>query len=864
MRMRFDFLLLFSWLLLYSLSFGQNLKINEFVASNFFGLSDEDEDFEDWIEILNTGTSPINLSGYGLSDNVNNLFKWQFPPVEIQAGEFLIVFASGKDRTQPNLHTNFSISSSGEDLLITNPSGVIIDFISAVEVPRDFSYGRYQDGAGSLFYFNSPTPGAPNSSENYSELIPTPNLSYESGFYVEPIEVQLTNTQNGVNYHYTLDGSEPTTTDPVFPTSLLIEDISENEDNISLIPTTPSTAPDWFKWFPPMGNVFKGTNLRVKGFSETGIAHKSVTRNFFVNEEIFSKFDIPVVAISVDPDDLFSPSSGIYANFHQRDRAWERKANIHYFEPDGTIGFKTDMGLRIHGGNSRRYALKSFRLYFRNAFGKNTIDYPILKDKDFNQHQRLILRNSGSDWSRTYFRDAFVQNILHGFSDVEFQGFQPTVSFVNGEFWGLLNFRGRYDDNYLQLKYGIEELDLLETTGSVVYGSNSEYTSLTNFLQSNDLNVPENYEEVKSRMDVENFCDYHILQIFSMNTDQPGKNVRFWKSNELDNKWRWMWFDLDDSFLYGPHCSYDRNGFVFNTGLNTISSTTINPASNNPVWAPNGPLQTAPLRNILGSDEFKTYFINRFGDLLNTAFEPAYLFHKIDSIYSIIEPYMEQHYRRWYRPEPEFHEEHLEYLYLFSENRQAYTREQLVDFFELSGDYELTVDVASGEGYIHLNTIAIDTITPTITSPVYPWKGIYFNDVPIKLKAIPREGYAFSHWDGLVFSTEDEIEVSAAEAIYLEAHFLPSDSINSVSDLNHINCTLYPNPTNGVFTLEIGDESLVNGTISITNLNGIQSIELPIMQAATSIDLSSFPAGVYLVTITTQNKEAVRKKIVKL
>ena len=93
------------------------------MASNNTAISDADGDFSDWIELYNYGSTPINLQGYGLSDDTATPFKWTLPSFIIQPETYLLVWASDKDRTIPGepLHTNFKISSSGEAITITNP-----------------------------------------------------------------------------------------------------------------------------------------------------------------------------------------------------------------------------------------------------------------------------------------------------------------------------------------------------------------------------------------------------------------------------------------------------------------------------------------------------------------------------------------------------------------------------------------------------------------------------------------------------------------------------------------------------------------------------------------------------------------------
>ena len=150
-------------------SFGAPI-ISEFMAWNSSGLADEDGDFADWIEIFNPEDVPISLAGYHLTDKATNPGKWTFPAMTLNPGAYLVVFASGKNRTDPTgrLHTNFKLSAAGEYLALVSPDGVTVVSGLAPGYPPQFenvSFGLGPAGSPPAWsYFSTPTPGAPNGS----------------------------------------------------------------------------------------------------------------------------------------------------------------------------------------------------------------------------------------------------------------------------------------------------------------------------------------------------------------------------------------------------------------------------------------------------------------------------------------------------------------------------------------------------------------------------------------------------------------------------------------------------------------------------------------------------------------------------
>ncbi|HUS35070.1 MAG TPA: CotH kinase family protein [Verrucomicrobiae bacterium] len=143
-------------------------RINEFMAANDTGLKDEDGEFSDWIEIFNPDATPVSLTGYYLTDNPQNLAKWKFPAMTLNPGAYLVVFASGKDRTNPTgkLHTSFQLDADRDYLALVAPdkTSILTEF-SPWYPPQfdDVSYGYGSNIAPPVWsFFSTASPGAVN------------------------------------------------------------------------------------------------------------------------------------------------------------------------------------------------------------------------------------------------------------------------------------------------------------------------------------------------------------------------------------------------------------------------------------------------------------------------------------------------------------------------------------------------------------------------------------------------------------------------------------------------------------------------------------------------------------------------------
>jgi hypothetical protein len=201
-----------SWSVTLAAAIG-DVVINEFLASNGVGLSDEDGDQEDWIELQNNGASSVNLIGWALTDDANRLGKWVFPSRTLAAGARLVIFASGKDRKpgSGNLHTNFKLNENGGYLALVGPNSpraAVSSFNPYPPQRTDYSYGPQPGGA--LRYFSPPTPNAANASSTLTAVTPNVNMSVGRGFFKEPFQLVMSCPDATATIRYTTDFTEPT------------------------------------------------------------------------------------------------------------------------------------------------------------------------------------------------------------------------------------------------------------------------------------------------------------------------------------------------------------------------------------------------------------------------------------------------------------------------------------------------------------------------------------------------------------------------------------------------------------------------------------------------------------------------------
>ncbi len=688
--------MLLNLILLLSSNFltAQSILINEVMSSNANTLTDEDGDSPDWFELFNTSSNAINLDGWHITDDADEPDKWTFPNISLPPDEFLLVFASNKDRTSGvYLHTNFKISSGGEPLFLYDANGQLVDEILPISIPTDISYGRQPDGNAVFYFFDTSSPGFSNNN-NSTTLAETDELSFshEAGWYSQAFELEIMASNTDAIVYYTQDGSIPDETSFLYQNPILIQ--KKNTPNqLSLI----STAQRY--WQEPKGNILKINTFRAVAYRNGQPSSKVYTRSFLLHENGASRYPFPVISMVTDADNLFDSSIGIHVpgdleepgnlqsgNYYQSGSDWERSAHMEFFGTDGTLGIEQDIGIRIHGLFSRQMPQKSIRWYARNEYDEPYLNYSFFPGKDVDKFKRLVMRSADPNNFGVPFKDELCHLLVREMG-LDYQAFIPTVAFINGEYWGIFNLKERHDEHYIAENHALEaeDIDMLEGTGGVVAGSYDNFADLMAFAQQYDLSEPVNYQQLKAFFDVDNFINFLVAELYFELWDFPEGNLKFWRSQDANGAWQWL-FNDGDSAMH----EYWKSKML------EIISPRSEQSEANPL--------VLLFRKLLENEDFKQNFYQHFLYHLNHTLAPKNVLHKIDSLQAVYDPLMPEHILRWGYPSTmQGYHSATDHLRQFAALRPATLLADLKEVFDQPFDiypnpvrYELSIRLWNG------------------------------------------------------------------------------------------------------------------------------------------------------------------------
>ena len=446
------------------------------------------------------------------------------------------------------IHTNFELNRDGEQVILSDPSGDIVDAIVFPEQTQDHTFGRTESGGGEWKYFLTPTPGLANSGQSFDEPISsTVSVEPPAGVYSESIDVEISTTLAELtDVYYTLDGSEPTPNADLYDGPI---------------------------------RVTRPTVVRSAGFIGGERSTQISSTSYFVRTNIA----LPILSISMPPADY----AAVHNNSSGRGRAWERAGHMEYFLPGGTREFATGFGLRLHGGAGRGgdfNTKKSYKVYFRGEYGDKKLDYPLIPTTEVEKFDKLVLRGAFNDSFRTngrasYLRDELIRRLHEDMGGVISHG-TFCVLYVNGRMRGVYNIVERMDEEFLGSYFGSEDWDVIKTGNDVLVGSIDEWNRIRSFAVNNDLANSARYDQFLEMIDIDNFTSYMIVNMWAQNHDWPHNNWYAARERVPDGKWIFMCWDAEFGIGLSPQGynadtlshTVGRNGYIRDIFANVLAS----------------------------------------------------------------------------------------------------------------------------------------------------------------------------------------------------------------------------------------------------------------------------------------------------
>lgn len=832
-----NFLIILAFLPLCRISNAQ-VVINEFSASNLTQFADNYQDFEDWIELYNTGTSTVSLTGYYLSDDTINALKYQIPSnVNITAGGYVRFWCSGRNLSAgTNYHTNFKLKQTknfNEYIVLSDPTGLIVDSVKIRKTQLGHSRGRTTNGAATWSIFTAPTPNASNNTATpYSDYADRPDFDFFPGFYTSPLTLTITCTEPGATIRYTIDGTLPTTSSPVY------------------------TAPISLSSTKVVKAITYSTNPTVlPSFLEFGTYFFNVSHSF------------PIVSISATSLSNLANGSGTL----------EPKGAFELFDTTGNRVANTYGEFNRHGQDSWVLSQRSLDFVSRDEMGYNhSVEHQLFASTPRSSFQKLILRAAGDDNypadhrpandGSAHIRDAYIQNMaIEGGLNLDVRRGSKCIVYLNGNYWGIYDIRDNPDDHdYTDYYYGQGKYSLyfIETWGNTwaEYGGTAAlnaWNSFYSYAMGANMNDPAAYQYVMDRYDATSLVDYVLVNSFTVCSDWLNYNTGWWRgldSTGTHLKWGYMLWDNDATF--GHYINYTG---IANTGPN---ATPCQVESLSGSSDPKGHI--AFLNKLRTNPTFNRYYINRQIDLWNTVFSCDNMLAKLDSIINILSPEMTAHANRWNGTYAEWYNNAMD-LRDFVSTRCNNLSSGLMNCYSLTGPYQLTLNTDPvGAGTVQLNSLNISN---------FPWTGTYFGNIQTSISANANTGYTFNSWTpgSQVFNpgvTAPGVTFTLSSADSIVAHFTGSTFLPEVPDATP-SLTVMPNVFSNNTTIEIYLPSKASVQLSLYSMDGKKVMELTDNTSLSSglhnfeLDMSgsSLPSGLYFLELVSGSHRKTSKVV---
>ncbi len=742
-----------------SVTFGPGqIVVNEYSASNLTFLDDFGRS-DDWVELYNTSSNYVDLTGYYLSDNPNNPTKWRFQSGFIPPNGRVLVWCSGKDISSGTVfHASFRLSQlKPEYVLLSDTAGNVLEAHLMERTQGGHSRGRITDGANLWGLFETPTPYAPNTgaSEGYTS---TPQFSHQPGHYATGQTITLTSANQHEEIRYTLDGSEPTAS-----ATLYTQPIQVNQTTII------------------KARTFSSDTTLLPGFMNF--------KTFLIDEN----HTLPIFSFGGNSDlmQLF--------NGNQHLRPW---GSFEYFDENGSFVDASYGEFNKHGNDSWNYPQRGVDFISRDHFGYNdALRHKFFSTSDRTEFQRLMVKAAANDNypfenGGAHIRDSYIQTLSQVSKlNLDERSSTNVIVYVNGQYWGVYDLREKVDDNdYTDYYFGQDRmypgsdlwLQFLKTWGGTQpkYGNQpamSDWSTLRQYIQNNSMADSVHFAYVDSVLDISSLIDYFVINSFVVSRDWLNYNTGWWRGLDPSGdarKWRYILWDMEAAL--GHFTNY--------TGMPNVTAHADPCQVEHLTVSNNGHVQS--IRKLIQENPVvRQQYVKRYADLLNTHLSCANIVALLDSMVNNIAPEMPRQLQRWGGTMTEW-QTNVQTVRAFLETRCTSLVTSIASCYNLTGPFTTLYDVEpAGSGKIKMNSEWL---------PSYPFQAAMYGNMSTLLTVEPAPGWEFSHWvidsaTPLPGDSAPDISLMIETPTSIVAHFVnPYQSDDSLIYYWHFNDLVTP------------------------------------------------------------------------
>ena len=566
---------------------------------------DQPAAFVDWLELFNNGSSPVNLTGWSLTDDATQPAKWYFPAnTTIPANGFLLVLCDDRDEANApagparRIHSSFKLGRQGEYLGLFNALGTVVDQLSPTYPPQVFycSFGRNPTNAVQFGYFNMATPGATNGGAFYPAQAAAPqfkdagNANLPGGLYsATSLTLQLSSSTPGSVVRYTMDGSEPTLLNGNTYSSAL--SLSQSNDKTGIVIRARAFLAGWLP-----SDVVTHSYLLKQPAALTNIPALLLTadagRDFYQPRGIMAIAGGSWATVPNDYNKIWQAATlADYNNAEGDGYPFERPVHFELFSPPGyyptnQAPVRDDIGLRISGSDYQRprYTLQnvatdspwaplnsfekpSFNIHFNSDYGSDPLDYLLFTNYPVHKFDSLRLRAGKNDNYNPFITDELVRRLWIDMGHAGARGLFCSM-YMNAVYKGVFNLTERFREPFFQQHYNSAASWDVDYSWTWVDGDSAAFNQLLATLDT-DLTVAANWLSATSQLDIDNVADYYLLNTYCAMWDWPGNNfvIARERSTGPDSRFRFAVWDAEGGFNIN---SYYNKPVSYNTISNDL------------------------------------------------------------------------------------------------------------------------------------------------------------------------------------------------------------------------------------------------------------------------------------------------------